>query len=135
MTKSESNLLDDPKGTVLYDETCPLCRSLAELLGRRAQGALLFRSWQSYWSSRPLEDAGDELSADAPVPEAPDQIYLVMGRDIYGGIDAWQRMLGLHPDFAGLNWLAAQLGLARPLARVTEGTATFLRRFCSRCPR
>lgn len=135
MTKSKTILFDDPKGMVLYDETCPLCRYLAELLGRRAQGVLLFRSWQNYWSSRPLEDGGDEFLGDATVPEAPDQIYLVMGKDIYGGIDAWQRMLSLHPDFSGLNWLAAQLGLTRPLARVTEGTATFLRRFCSRCPR
>lgn len=135
MTKSESISSDDPKGTVLYDETCPLCRYLAELLRRRAQGVLLFRSWQSYWSSRPLEDGETRLLYDATVPAAPDQIYLLMGKNIYGGVDAWQRMLGLHPDFAGLNWLAAQLGLTRPLARVTEGTATFLRRFCSRCPR
>lgn len=135
MTKSESILFDDPKGTVLYDETCPLCRSLAELVGRRAQGVLVFRSWQSYWISRPEEERDDGYAGDASVPEAPDQIYLVMGQEIYGGIDAWQKMLSLHPDFSGLNWLAAQLGLARPLARVTEGTATFLRRFCSRCPR
>jgi predicted DCC family thiol-disulfide oxidoreductase YuxK len=130
-----SNWPENPQGTVLYDETCPLCRLLAELVGRRAQGALQFVSWQSYWNRSVPSDAEEPGLHPADVISAPDRIHLVIGEDIFAGVDAWQRMLSMHPDFAGLNWLAAQLGLSRPLARVTEGTAAFLRRLCPRCPR
>ena len=131
----EPPLSSTPQGTVLYDESCPLCRSLAELVHRRAQGVLHFVSWQSYWQEAKSGHSGQETFEQNRTISPPDRIHLVIGSDIYAGVDAWQRMLSMHPDFAGLNWLAAQLGLTRPLARVTESTAAFLRRLCSRCPR
>lgn len=112
-----------------------MCRSLAEFAQQRAKGALRFVSWQSYHRVFKSPRLDGESHEETGIIPAPDRIHLVIGSEMYGGVDAWQRLLSMHPDFVGLNWLAAQLGLSRPLARVTESTAAFLRRLCPRCPR
>ena len=120
---------------VLYDDACPLCRALAALVERRAEGMLDFQSWQAYWQQGSGSDLGalGSLPPDAIPP--PDRIHIVVDGQIIAGVAAWEYIVALHPDFAGLSWMASRLGLSREIAQVVQSTAKFLRRFCRRCPR
>jgi predicted DCC family thiol-disulfide oxidoreductase YuxK len=122
------------KATVLYDDACPLCRTLAEMVGRRAEGRLCFESWQTF-SSRSFE--GRALASE-PLDLAnsqPDRIHILVDGQMYAGVAAWEYIVNLHPDFVGLTWLAQRLGLTREIAHVVQSTAALLKRFCFRCPK
>ena len=122
------------KATVLYDEACPLCRTLAEMVGRRAEGKLHFESWQTF-SSRGSE--GLELASDpSQISKShPDRIHILVDGQMYAGAAAWEYIVSLHPDFVGLTWMAQRLGLTREIAHVVQSTAALLKRFCFRCPK
>lgn len=123
--------------TVLYDAACPLCSSLAAMLERRGAGGLGCESWQDYCKrTQPEQDGLSSAACHAPHPVAsPDRIHVVMEGELFSGVLAWEKILTLHPDFSGLMWMAARLGLTRQAAYVTQSTTSLLRRLCSRCPR
>ena len=102
---------------VFYDETCPLCRSLAELLAARADGKLDFASWQQ------------QTGEVGPAP----RLALRRTGELLVGAAAWQAVVEIHPSLSGLGWLAGRLGLGETLGRALEGGGSWLRRWCRDC--
>ena len=108
---------------VLFDADCPLCRSLAELAGRRTGGALRFAPWQ---------EARAMLGAEEQTRPA-DKLRVLTGGRLLEGEGAWTFLLEHYEGLAGLGWLAGKLGIAKETARVMAGSAGLLRRMCRRC--
>lgn len=117
-------------GTVLFDADCPLCRSLAELAGRRSAGAIAFRSWQDFQAS---SVASPEVTAEELAKPAT-SLKVLVGATLLEGEHAWGYLLETHPDLGGLSWMAERLGLAKATARVMARSGDLLRRLCGRCP-
>lgn len=108
----------EPGAVVFYDENCPLCQDLAQLMGKLASAKVLR-----------FEPAGIEgvQSLTVEVTDASGHITGLVGPD------AWKWLLAHHPALAPLQWLAAKLGLTDPAANAVMNGADLLRRFCRRC--
>lgn len=120
---------------LLFDAACPVCRLLAELAARRADGQLEFRSWQEF-AADPGVEGGPQASPSTGERAAPkaDRLRLWDGKSLLEGDQAWEELLTLHPDLKALNWLAAKLGLQRPAtAKILARSGETLRRLCRRC--
>lgn len=121
---------DPGASTVLFDADCALCRSLAELAGRRANGAVAFRSWQDFQVSSEARERLDEDELAKPA----DKLRVLVGATMLEGERAWAHLLATHPDLGGLSWLAERLGLEHGASRTLAKTGDLLRRLCWRCP-
>jgi len=116
---------------VLFDADCGFCRSLAELAARRAAGALSFISWQEFQVS----DAARQGLPPEQLARPADRLRVYAEGALVEGESAWAFLLERHRDLAGLDWLAARLGLTRETAKVLNRSGELLRRLCSRCRR
>lgn len=121
--------MEPATSTVLFDEACPLCQSLAALAARRAGPELAFASWQRFRSTTVAQAALGPACLDLPA----DTLRVFTGQTLYEGEDAWAYLLAKHPDLHALNWLADRLNLARGTARGLNGVGHLVRRFCRRC--
>ena len=111
---------------VLFDAECPPCSTLAALLARRAGSGLEFRAWQEFAPEHPGLSAAERA---APA----DTLRLWTGHELLSGDAAWERLVAFHPDMAALDWMAAELGLRKPLARGLSKAGGLLRRLCPSC--
>ena len=113
---------------VLYDDDCPLCRSLAALVAQRS--GLRHIAWQEFQGT---EAAQSILPAERLAAPA-DRLRVLVQHELIEGEAAWSYLIEHFSDLAGLEWLAARTGLRSPLARGAQAAGSFLRRLCRRCP-
>jgi hypothetical protein len=117
---------------VLFDDDCPMCRSLAELVVKRAPAAFSAVAWQEFRASAL---AAERVGPDAAALPA-DTLRVLTPSALLTGLDAWSHLLERHPDLAPLGWLAAQLGVTTPAARTLARSGALLRSLlCRACPR
>jgi hypothetical protein len=108
--------------TVLFDDSCALCRTLATWVATRSGGAasgLTFKSWQSHYGDDTTPGVLRVLTADGELD----------------GPAAWEFLLRQVPDLSSLNWLAQRLGISAGVARALDSAGHFSRRFCRTCGR
>ena len=111
---------------VIYDDTCALCRSLAAFGRERAGQKLTFISWTEFRQ-------GPAASKFRDLPDTPESLMLWDGLQLQVGPAAWELLLRWHPDLKSLGWLAARVGLTKPVAASLNLTSSLLRRFCPGC--
>lgn len=116
--------------TVLYDESCGLCRRLAEYGRVRATGTLEFVSWQEF-VTRPEASA---YFTETERAAEPDQLRVIDGGAVRDGSAAWEAILAAYPPFESLTWIASRLGLLGALSRATYHGGHWARRRCATCP-
>jgi hypothetical protein len=103
---------------LIYDDKCPLCTQLAQLVGRRSDGLVHIRPWSAL-------EVEDNI--------APQSIVLITQNQELIGKAAWEELLSIHPDLSGLTWIAERLGLKSALVSTVSGAAQFARRICRSC--
>lgn len=103
--------------TVLFDDNCTLCRTLATWVATRSGDAMTFKSWQSHY--------GDD--------SAPAVLRVLTGSGELDGPAAWEFLLQQVPDLSSLNWLAQRLGISTGVARALNSAGQFSRRLCRSC--
>lgn len=110
---------------VLYDDNCPLCKSLALFLQKKKSN-LEFHPWEEFRRKSPEEflDAG-KISED--------KLKIWDGKTLYEGPEAWSLLLRNHPDLKSFNWLAEKLHLQEKLGQSLDWLGTRARKICLRC--
>ena len=114
---------------VLYDDECPFCKMLGELVAKRGHDRLLSQSWQYFQTNPPLELVGETKVLEAPA----DKLRVWDGQTLWEGVGAWNFLLENYDDLKGLRWLATKLGLEEKTAQTFEKAGRTIRFFCSRC--
>jgi len=117
--------------TILFDEDCSFCRTLAELSARRSAGQLQFIAWQRFRTSPEATQYFDDAALAAPA----DKLRVLAEGKIFEAASAWEWLLSAHPDLRSLAWMAEKLGLTRPTAKIFERTGHALRWLCGCCRR
>lgn len=115
---------------VLYDDKCPLCRSLAGFTQRLARSQLEVHPWSEFSHSEQARKIWSE-----PHLMAPDRIRVIDHATVYEGTAAWEWLLMNHPSLKQLGWLASRLGMQQVTAKALEISGRRIRRICWRCPR
>lgn len=110
--ESNPRVKDPGMVTLLYDGNCQLCGFLAYWVERRSKGAI-----------RIAKHSEDK----------PESIGLVENGVTKGGLDAWVRLMELHPDLKTLAWVGARLGYEKPIAKNLDRGAKLLRKMCRQC--
>lgn len=121
--------VDAAPSTVLFDDACPLCQTLASLAARRAGPALRFDSWQSF----AVSPEAQAVLADDVLARPADRLRVFTDGRLIEGDAAWAHLLTAHRDLDGLNWLAARIGMQGATIKAFAGTGALLRRLCRRC--
>lgn len=110
--------------TVIFDDQCSLCVHLAQLMARKS-ATLTFEPWSEFFAR--------EESILAPLGERRLAVY--DGKELHYDAAAWQLVLEQHPALSDINWLAAKLGLSKPLGRALRLMGQGAKRFCFSCRR
>lgn len=116
--------------TVLYDDTCGLCRRLAEYGRTRAEGHLLFLAWSDFAMT---DEAARHFSA-AERAAPPSRLRTVRAGLILEDGDAWAEILRVYPPFATFTWIVERIGVLGAVSRATYHGAHWLRGQCPACP-
>ena len=114
----------DEKWTVIFDEHCELCRSLAGFIEKHGGVLLQVRSQQAFADEHPEVSLGHQ-----------DQLMVWTGTKLLTGRDAWRVILERHPSLKALNWLAARLNLQDAVATFAQSAGHRLRQICWTCLR
>lgn len=116
--------------TVLYDDSCGLCRRLAEYGRARSEETLRFVPWQDFAEGPEAAQWFSESALQAP----PRHLRVLQEGTLLEDAAAWEAILAAYPPFESLGWMAERLGLMGAVSKVTYYGGTWLRGRCGNCP-
>ena len=63
------------------------------------------------------------------------KLKITIDEHSYYEVDAWQKIIELHPSLSNLSWLARKVNLEQETANTFHNAGHQLRRFCRSCKR
>ncbi len=114
---------------ILFDQECPLCRFLAELIQKKSTKASSYTPWQVFLKDPPLF-----FQEKIPEDFQFTSIGVWINNELYEGPRAWQYILEHEPQLTSLNWAAEKLGLQKETAKLLHYGGRLAKSFCFHCP-
>lgn len=125
------NVAEEPAPLrVLYDDTCGLCRRLAEYGRNRSEGHLEFIAWQEFAATAEAALYFDSATRSGPAA----RLRTLRDGEIAEDQDAWGAILAAYPPFEKFAWIVERLGFMGPVSRAAYHGAQWIRGRCSTCP-